>query len=84
MLFFFFYLKKIGTPLDQVFCTTIFGKCRAVILRHVRDLDRDAARDLFVGPGDVAIRVGHYRRIAGIRLLADANVQRQAAQNSTL
>lgn len=37
---------------------------RAVILRHVRDLDRDAARDLFVYLGDIAVRVGHNCRIA--------------------
>jgi hypothetical protein len=57
-----------------------FRERRTVILCHVRDLDRDAARDLFVCPGDGAVRVSYHRRISGICLLTDADVQRQAAQ----
>jgi hypothetical protein len=65
---------------------------RAVILCHVRDLDRDTARDLFVHLGDVAVRVGRidheadrHRLQAGEQPAAKADTQpmEQATQPDT-
>ncbi len=46
----------------------------------VGDRDRDLARDLLVGLRDRAVGFGDDRRHAGVGLLADADVERQAAE----
>src|SRR6476646_11121454 len=55
------------------------GKLRREILGLLRDENRDLARNRLVRVRDGAVRVGHDRRASRVRLLADVDVERQAA-----
>src|SRR3990172_9855134 len=55
-------------------------ECRRMVLLLLGDLDGDPARDLAVDLGHPAVRVGNHRRLAGIGLLADLDVERQRPQ----
>ena len=57
---------------------------RREIRRLLGDRDRHLARDVAVDLRDLAVGIGDHGRPAGVRLLADADVERQRAQERHL
>ncbi|KAG0192387.1 hypothetical protein DFQ28_009340 [Apophysomyces sp. BC1034] len=55
-------------------------KFRAHVARQLRDADRDPARDVTIDASDAPVRVGGHSRASSVGLLANADVQRQAAE----